>query len=83
MTRHAFLSLYERRFDEAAPMLDLAASLAHRGAPGLSTRHWVSVVQAETFAGLGDSAPASAHSTMPKASAHSLEPSTMVGCYLG
>jgi tetratricopeptide (TPR) repeat protein len=54
MTRHAFLSVYERRFDQAAPMLDLAAELARRGDPSLSTRHWVSVVQAETFAGLGD-----------------------------
>ncbi|MFC3898646.1 helix-turn-helix transcriptional regulator [Lentzea rhizosphaerae] len=53
MTRHAYLSVYERRFDHAAPMLDLAAELARRGNPGLSTRHWVSVVQAEAFAGLG------------------------------
>ncbi|SDO49018.1 helix-turn-helix transcriptional regulator [Lentzea jiangxiensis] len=54
MTRHSFLSVYERRFGEAAPMLDLAAELARRGDPSLSTRHWVAVVQAETHAGLGD-----------------------------
>lgn len=54
ITRHSFLSVYERRFDEAAPMLDLAAELARRGDPSLSTRHWVAVVQAETHAGLGD-----------------------------
>ncbi|WP_158894293.1 helix-turn-helix domain-containing protein [Amycolatopsis anabasis] len=54
MTRHAFIAVYEQKFREAAPMLELAAALAHRGDPKLSTRHWVSVVQAETFAGLGD-----------------------------
>ncbi|MGH3568512.1 MAG: helix-turn-helix domain-containing protein [Pseudonocardia sp.] len=54
MTRHAFISVYERQFDKAAPMLELAAALAQRGDSSLSTRHWVSAVQAETFAGLGD-----------------------------
>jgi transcriptional regulator with XRE-family HTH domain len=54
LTRHAFLSVYERQFDEARPMLDMAAAIARGGDPGLSTRHWVAVVQAETFAGLGD-----------------------------
>ena len=33
-------------------MLELAAALARRGDPALSTRHWVAAVQAETFAGL-------------------------------
>lgn len=54
LTRHAFIAVYERRFNEAAPILELAADLARRGNPGLSTRHWIAVVQAETFAGLGD-----------------------------
>ncbi|WP_035277793.1 helix-turn-helix domain-containing protein [Actinokineospora spheciospongiae] len=54
LTRHAFIAVYERRFAEAAPMLDMAATLARRGDPSLSTRHWIAVVQAETFAGLGD-----------------------------
>lgn len=54
MIRHSFLSIYERRFDSAAPMLDLAAGLARRGDTSLSTRYWVAAVQAETFAGLGD-----------------------------
>jgi transcriptional regulator with XRE-family HTH domain len=54
LTRHAFVAVYERRFADAAPMLDVAATLARRGDPSLSTRHWVAVVQAETFAGLGD-----------------------------
>jgi transcriptional regulator with XRE-family HTH domain len=54
MVRHSFLSVYERRFGSAAPMLELAAGLARRGDSSLSTRYWVAAVQAETFAGLGD-----------------------------
>jgi transcriptional regulator with XRE-family HTH domain/tetratricopeptide (TPR) repeat protein len=54
LTRHAYLSVYERRHADAQPMLDLAAALARSGDSGLSTRHWVAAVQAETHAGLGD-----------------------------
>lgn len=54
LTRHAFVAVYDRQFTDAVPMLDLAANLARRGDPGLSTRYWVAAVQAETFAGLGD-----------------------------
>lgn len=53
MTRHAFIEIYERHFDKAAPMLELAARLAQRGNGALSTRYWVSSVQAQAFAGLG------------------------------
>ncbi|WP_406638042.1 helix-turn-helix domain-containing protein [Amycolatopsis sp. WGS_07] len=54
MTRHAFLSVYERRFTDAAPLLGGAAALAERGDSSLATRHWVAAVQAQTYAGLGD-----------------------------
>ncbi|WP_460702066.1 helix-turn-helix domain-containing protein [Myceligenerans halotolerans] len=54
LTRHAYLSVYEKRFADAAPLLDLAATIATRGDGELSTRHWVAAVQGETFAGLGD-----------------------------
>jgi transcriptional regulator with XRE-family HTH domain len=54
MTRHAFIGVYERRFDQAAPLLDGAASLARRGDATLPTRHWVSAVKAQTFAGRGE-----------------------------
>lgn len=54
LTRHAFIAVYERQFDEAAPLLELAANLARRGDPALSTRQWIAAVQAETYAGLGD-----------------------------
>jgi transcriptional regulator with XRE-family HTH domain len=53
MTRHAFIEMYERRFDKAASMLELAARFARRGDGALSTRYWVSSVQAQAFAGLG------------------------------
>lgn len=54
VTRHAFIEIYERRFDKAAPMLELAALLAQKGDKSLSTRYWVSAVQAQAFAGLGE-----------------------------
>lgn len=54
MTRHAFIEMYERRFDKAAPMLELAARLARKGDGALSTRYRVSSVQAQAFAGLGE-----------------------------
>ncbi len=54
MTRHAFIEIYERHFDKAAPILELAARLARRGDKALSTRYWVSAVQAQVFAGLGE-----------------------------
>lgn len=54
LARHAYLSVYEHRYADAQPMLDLAATLARSGDTSLSTRHWVAAVQAETYAGLGD-----------------------------
>ena len=54
MTRHAFIGVYERQFDKAAPMLELAAGLARRGSSSLSTRYWVNAVHAQALAGLGD-----------------------------
>ncbi|MFE3176747.1 helix-turn-helix domain-containing protein [Amycolatopsis sp. NPDC059090] len=54
LTRHAFLGVYERRFTDAAPLLNGAAFLAKRGDSGLATRPWVAAVQAQTYAGLGD-----------------------------
>ena len=53
LTRHAFIGLYERRFDKAAPLLDLAGGLARNGDQALATRHWIAAVQAQAFAGLG------------------------------
>ncbi|MFJ7212734.1 transcriptional regulator [Amycolatopsis sp. NPDC098790] len=54
MTRHAFIGVYERQFEQAAPLLAGAATVALRGNSRLSTRHWVAAVQAQAHAGLGD-----------------------------
>jgi tetratricopeptide (TPR) repeat protein len=53
MTRHAFIGMYERHFEKAESMLELAARLARRGDGSRSTRYWVSAVQVQVFAGLG------------------------------
>lgn len=54
LTRHAFIGVYERRFQDAIPMLELAAGIAGRGDSRLSTRHWVQAVTAQAHAGRGD-----------------------------
>lgn len=54
MARHAFIEMYEGRFGRVVSMLDLAACLARRGDQSLSTRYWVSAVQAHAFADLGE-----------------------------
>lgn len=53
LVRHAFTAIYDRRFVDALPMLDLAAQIAARGDRQLSTLQWVHVVKAQAFAGLG------------------------------
>jgi tetratricopeptide (TPR) repeat protein len=54
IVRHAFIAIYEERFEEALPLLDVAGRAARRGDPALSTRHWVSAVAADAFAGAGE-----------------------------
>ena len=54
LTRHAFIGMYERQFDDARPLLDVALEVAKKGDSQLSTRQWVAAVQAQAFAGLGD-----------------------------
>lgn len=56
ITRHAFIGVYERKFQAAVPLLDLATKVARHGDSALSTRHWVSAVRAQAQAGLGDRA---------------------------
>ncbi|MCU7722261.1 helix-turn-helix domain-containing protein [Actinoplanes sp. KI2] len=56
LTRQAYISVYERRFRDAVPLLGLAADLARRGDPQLATRQWVSSVRAQAVAGVGDQA---------------------------
>ncbi len=54
MVRQAFISLYEREFAEAEPLLKLASQIAARGDSSLSTRQWAGSVHAQALAGLGD-----------------------------
>ncbi|MFI6205874.1 helix-turn-helix domain-containing protein [Streptomyces sp. NPDC051041] len=54
LTRHAYVSLYERQWADAASVLTAAARVAQRGDSRLATRHWVAAVQAQAFAGMGD-----------------------------
>jgi len=54
LTRHAYINVYEERFLDALPMLELATGIAKRGDSQLSTRHWVSAVQAQALAGSSD-----------------------------
>jgi tetratricopeptide (TPR) repeat protein len=54
LTRHSFIGVYERRFQETVPMLEAAGLLARKGDSQLSTRYWVAAVQAQVHAGLGD-----------------------------
>lgn len=53
MTRHAFIGVYERQFDQSSHMLEFAAGLARRGDSFLATKQWVQVVRAQSLAGLG------------------------------
>jgi tetratricopeptide (TPR) repeat protein len=54
LTRHAYVSIYERSYNQTVPVLDAASRVASNGDSQLSTRHWVAAVQAEVFAELGD-----------------------------
>ena len=54
LTRHAYVSMYDRQHQEASSILDAAARIAARGDSQLTTRYWVAAVQAEAFAGLRD-----------------------------
>src|SRR5213595_1217203 len=51
---HAYLDVYERRYQLATHTLSAAARIARRGDSALSTRHWVASVQVEAYADLGD-----------------------------
>jgi hypothetical protein len=54
MTRHAYISIFDRQFDAAIPLLESASQLARRGDPSMTTRFWVDAVHAQALAGLGD-----------------------------
>jgi transcriptional regulator with XRE-family HTH domain len=54
LTRHSFISMYERHFTNVTSILDAASRIVQHGDTQLATRYWVAAVQAEAYAGLGD-----------------------------
>jgi hypothetical protein len=54
MTRHSFIYVYGRDFEDAVPMLDAAASIARNGDRALPAWQWASCVRAQALAGTGD-----------------------------
>ncbi|OII59716.1 transcriptional regulator [Streptomyces sp. CC77] len=54
LVRHAYVDVYEHRYEQAAQILGAAERLAQRGDSSLATRHWVAAVQSEAYAGIGD-----------------------------
>lgn len=53
LVRHAFLPIYDRHFQDALPLLQIAEKVARHGDGMLTTRHWVAMVSAEAYAGSG------------------------------
>lgn len=56
LTRLAYISVYEQRFADAVPLLDLSRGLARKGDSEMGTGNWAAAVQTQAFAGLGDQA---------------------------
>ncbi|MFI1996727.1 helix-turn-helix transcriptional regulator [Actinoplanes sp. NPDC020271] len=54
LTRHGYVSLYDRQYDQAAKVLDAAGRVAARGDSQLATRYWVASAQAQAAAALHD-----------------------------
>ena len=51
LVRHAFLSIYEKNYHDALPLLEQAKRLSLRGDSILATRYWVAAVEAEAQSG--------------------------------
>ncbi|WP_406267041.1 hypothetical protein OH799_21585 [Nocardia sp. NBC_00881] len=47
MTRHAYVSIYDRQFSAAMPLLESASALARHGDPSMTTRFWIDAVHAQ------------------------------------
>jgi len=52
--RHAYLPIYEGRYEDALPLLGHAWRIAQQGNALLPTKQWVGAVQAEAEAGMGN-----------------------------
>ncbi len=54
LVRHAFLPMYDERYEDAYHLLYEARKLSIRGERSLPTRFWVAAVEAEAQSGLGN-----------------------------
>jgi tetratricopeptide (TPR) repeat protein len=52
--RHAYLPIYEGRYENALPLLENAWRIAQQGNSLFPTKYWVAAVQAEAEAGIGN-----------------------------
>ncbi|WP_280274878.1 hypothetical protein [Nocardia wallacei] len=56
LTRHAYIGIFDNRYDDALPLVEEAAGIARNGNSELPTRYWVESVRGQVLAGLGDTA---------------------------
>lgn len=54
LTRHAYIGIFDNRFDDALPLVEEAVEVARRGDNLLPTRYWVQSVRAQIQAGRGE-----------------------------
>ncbi|WP_157124179.1 transcriptional regulator [Nocardia pseudovaccinii] len=54
LTRHAYIGIFDNRFDDALPLVEEAAEVARRGDSLLPTRYWIESVRAQVQAGRGE-----------------------------
>ncbi|RDI55914.1 transcriptional regulator [Nocardia mexicana] len=55
LTRHAYIGIFDNRYDYALPLVEQAVGIAQGGDSQLPTRYWAESVRAQVLAGLGDS----------------------------
>lgn len=56
LVRNAFLPIYNQQYSAAFSLLSAAEQIAAHGDTSLVTRHWISAVAAEAYAGYGNAA---------------------------
>ncbi|WP_155981252.1 transcriptional regulator [Nocardia sp. BMG111209] len=54
LTRHAYIGIFDNRFDDALPLAEEAVEVARRGDISLPTRYWAESVRAQVQAGCGE-----------------------------
>ncbi|MCX4097391.1 hypothetical protein [Nocardia sp. alder85J] len=54
LTRHAYIGIFDNRYDDALPLAEEAIEVARRGDGALPTRFWAESVRAQVQAGRGE-----------------------------